>query len=601
MKTRRHGGPVNIDAHATVLLSEINGSNGACIAAPAKNSLAKKDSAACVDDLQKPFHRKNGSRASNTRNKKSDISHDSSFIMKDAANPKTGLKSPLLPSQRNSISRTSSADIQQVQCEHSFSRSSSVLLNEHEESFCVVHEAAPNVSRRTGTSTFLGTAGSKLKGYLNSYKKQQSHQEAHDKGGYVSDTKAPTCQSSLKIGSSHVTSDKNGISSRELYRRMSAPAFGGGRLDDKIKNEVVKRHAKFSSNQSCASGMDETAVSSYSVKTKYNTVLQDVAYNQTKEFAKKISKEKCVPHDSIVIQVSDLPWIDNRPGSNLQGRYSGPVDESMQPNGRGTVIIRGKETLQFQGVFEHGSLMSHLTCDEERPPPTISARVERRNSVSSLGSNNTGRAPKEPPGRTVDHPSTDYVQKKKVEKQKHTMKTPTAQQTFSSEISHHQKNVPPTLTCEKNDTKIAPSASSKSFERQNSDTRSTKSKQRYSLGDVARTPKHMIIHRSNTEAIHSASLLKQYEQAFLKRSNGLWTLAILADRSLQPTQRDSSHWYSEWEIDSATMDLEESMLFVINEHGATKTVGRKLWGKFVRRMNIHEIEHAVNENGTEKS
>jgi hypothetical protein len=49
------------------------------------------------------------------------------------------------------------------------------------------------------------------------------------------------------------------------------------------------------------------------------------------------------------------------------------------------------------------------------------------------------------------------------------------------------------------------------------------------------------------------------------------------------------------------MELEESMLFVINEHGATKTVTRKLWGKFVRRMNIHEIEQTVKENGTEKS
>jgi hypothetical protein len=272
----------------------------------------------------------------------------------------------------------------------------------------------------------------------------------------------------------------------------------------------------------------------------------------------------------------------------------------MQPNGRGTVIVRGKETLQFQGVFEHGGLMSHLTCDKERPPTTISARVEKRNSVSSVGSNNTGRAPQEPPGRTIDHSSTDYVHKKKSEKQKHTIKTPAAQQTFSSEISHHQVNVPPTLTCEKNDKKITPSSSSKSFERQNSDTRSTKSKQRYSLGDVARTPKHMIIHRSNTEAINSASLLKQYEQAFLKRSNGLWTLAIMADRSLQPTQRDS-HWYSEWEIDSATMELEESMLFVINEHGATKAVRRSLWGKYVRRMNVHEIEPNVKENGSEKS
>eukprot|EP00956_Cyclotella_meneghiniana_P036263 scaffold123342_cov46-Cyclotella_meneghiniana.AAC.1 len=47
----------------------------------------------------------------------------------------------------------------------------------------------------------------------------------------------------------------------------------------------------------------------------------------------------------------------------------------------------------------------------------------------------------------------------------------------------------------------------------------------------------MITRKSDDEAIHSASLLKVNELAFLKRSNGLWTTAILVDRSLQPTKQ----------------------------------------------------------------
>ena len=46
--------------------------------------------------------------------------------------------------------------------------------------------------------------------------------------------------------------------------------------------------------------------------------------------------------------------------------------------------------------------------------------------------------------------------------------------------------------------------------------------QRYTLGEVARTPRDMVILRSNDKAIESASTLKKYDQAFLKRSNGLW-------------------------------------------------------------------------------
>ena len=119
---------------------------------------------------------------------------------------------------------------------------------------------------------------------------------------------------------------------------------------------------------------------------------------------------------------------------------------------------------------------------------------------------------------------------------------------------------------------------------------SKKKKKKYLLGEVARTPRDMIIHRSTTHAIHQASLLAKYDQAFLKRSNGLWTASVLADRGMQPkNSASSSHWYTADEIEemekknsSTSMEVEESMLFVINEDGATKIVKRRHWGKFIR-------------------
>jgi hypothetical protein len=42
------------------------------------------------------------------------------------------------------------------------------------------------------------------------------------------------------------------------------------------------------------------------------------------------------------------------------------------------------------------------------------------------------------------------------------------------------------------------------------------------LGEVARSPSHMVIYRSKEKAIQSASRLNKYDQAFIKRSNGLW-------------------------------------------------------------------------------
>jgi hypothetical protein len=49
------------------------------------------------------------------------------------------------------------------------------------------------------------------------------------------------------------------------------------------------------------------------------------------------------------------------------------------------------------------------------------------------------------------------------------------------------------------------------------------------------------------------------------------------------------------------MELEDSMLFVINGDGATKIVQRRHWGKFVRRMNVHNMEKVVEEEADKSS
>mmetsp|Transcript_7685 Transcript_7685/g.13568 ORF Transcript_7685/g.13568 Transcript_7685/m.13568 type:complete len:120 (+) Transcript_7685:1-360(+) len=112
----------------------------------------------------------------------------------------------------------------------------------------------------------------------------------------------------------------------------------------------------------------------------------------------------------------------------------------------------------------------------------------------------------------------------------------------------------------------------------------------------------MIIHRSNAKAVHSASLLKINEQAFIKRSNGAWTCALLIERSLQPANAPTSrlHWHTKKEIGHKTMALEESMLFVINEDGATKIIKMRHWGKFIRRVQTDDNAHnqgAVDKEG----
>jgi hypothetical protein len=118
--------------------------------------------------------------------------------------------------------------------------------------------------------------------------------------------------------------------------------------------------------------------------------------------------------------------------------------------------------------------------------------------------------------------------------------------------------------------------------------RSTKPKWSYHIGQVSRSPNDMIIHRSPFDAIDSVSMIQNMQQAFIKRSNGLWTCAVLVERGLQPV--NGRRWYPNWEI-TDEMKLEESMLFVINDDGSTKIINRRNWGKFVRRMRADVDDH----------
>ena len=84
-------------------------------------------------------------------------------------------------------------------------------------------------------------------------------------------------------------------------------------------------------------------------------------------------------------------------------------------------------------------------------------------------------------------------------------------------------------------------------------------------------------------------------------TNNHRTCSVLADRSQQPiTTSSSSHWYTPHEIDAddTTVEYEESMLFVIDEDGATKIIKKRHWGRFVRCMQKNDDdEHTTIEGG----
>ncbi|EJK65496.1 hypothetical protein THAOC_13629 [Thalassiosira oceanica] len=285
----------------------------------------------------------------------------------------------------------------------------------------------------------------------------------------------------------------------------------------------------------------------------YRDLADDRATAEEIRFASKA-------RENTLTKVVDLPWVDFK--TKLHGRFSGPVDARLRPHGDGSLILQGNPFLVFYGTWRDGNLVSPLLNEDEKKEREVAAaRGSAKRPISVMPHSRTdlpnslgGRA-----RRTSDASLSD----------RSSSKIPASNSSF----------------CSLSDTRRQPSGSSGS--RATAGRRKKRNPRLYKLGEVCRSPSDMIIYRSNRDAINSASLLDKMDQAFLKRSTGLWTCAVLAERSLQPQLKGiKNHWFTSDEIEDLpnNVEMEESLLFVIDEDGATKIVKRKHWGRFVRRM-----------------
>ena len=93
----------------------------------------------------------------------------------------------------------------------------------------------------------------------------------------------------------------------------------------------------------------------------------------------------------------------------------------------------------------------------------------------------------------------------------------------------------------------------------------------YFLGDVVKSSSHMIIESAPKRAIRAVESLQIHDFAWVKRSDGLYTYAILAYRSTSPLTESPS-----------TKEDEEYMYFVVDDIGSTKMVPKSRWHVNVR-------------------
>mmetsp|Transcript_2999 Transcript_2999/g.6312 ORF Transcript_2999/g.6312 Transcript_2999/m.6312 type:complete len:317 (+) Transcript_2999:149-1099(+) len=88
----------------------------------------------------------------------------------------------------------------------------------------------------------------------------------------------------------------------------------------------------------------------------------------------------------------------------------------------------------------------------------------------------------------------------------------------------------------------------------------------YTLGDAVRSPFDLVSKCDKEKSLQSVSSLFMHDFAFIKRSDGDWTYAVLALRSFETVKGD----------------LKECMTFVVNSFGAMKTIDDSQWGNYIR-------------------
>ncbi|KAL7471797.1 hypothetical protein ACHAXS_012119 [Conticribra weissflogii] len=132
----------------------------------------------------------------------------------------------------------------------------------------------------------------------------------------------------------------------------------------------------------------------------------------------------------------------------------------------------------------------------------------------------------------------------------------------------------------------------------------------YRLGDEARSASHMLVESNPYSAFQHATSLHDGDYAFVKRSDGKWTYAVLGHRSLAPSggggkndrQGHSNlshpsnyhqHYHPRNDTGFREEKMEECMVFVLNERGSTKQYKKRQFGDEIRMVSMKGLREGT--------
>lgn len=180
---------------------------------------------------------------------------------------------------------------------------------------------------------------------------------------------------------------------------------------------------------------------------------------------------QATPQDQTT-RIISLPWRVSDGTRDIDGRYTGDINLSFQPHGRGTLRLEDGNS-SITGEWRNGVLVQHQhSPDGQRPAYRRSSSVPQVFEHVLPNSPQRSEITTSPKPRTSPTPSFD------------------PEATSPTSLAHLG----------------------------------------YELGDQVKGDHHMIIPKTATEALQNASTLNAFDFAFVLRSNDTWTYAIIAEK-----------------------------------------------------------------------
>ncbi|KAL7466621.1 hypothetical protein ACHAXS_006919 [Conticribra weissflogii] len=284
-----------------------------------------------------------------------------------------------------------------------------------------------------------------------------------------------------------------------------------------------------------------------------------------------------------LVGIINLKWTD--PGTQICGFYSGTINSAGRPHGKGKFSVNEDDLVATYGEWDDGNLVKKCVCDEQFLS-RIHAGVKTHWKHDNTNTNRNTRSSSFYEERFVwstksCHTSRTNISPKNVSPPNLPMRL--SRRSSSGDKNNNNRKIQSrrhsageflNFDCNETLSPRSVNSSSRPILTKNKNERfGQKNKPLdYVLGEPARSPNDMIICSTAAESMESISNLKLHDFAFIRRSNGQWTYAIVANRD------------DNFAGKAGDDDVNEVMLFVIDEKGTTKRYWKRHWKSHIRRV-----------------